>query len=441
MNAERRNRRTRAALHSVTAMFAALALAGCGGKPVEEIQSAADVPPAQPIQVTESDWPWWRGPDRNGVARGPAPPTAWSESDHVLWKVDLPGRGHASPIVVGDRVYISTADEAEQTHELLALDRETGKQIWRSEIHRGDLPRDGMHAKSTHANGTPASDGRRVYLGYLTKGEVHATAVDADGGIVWQTPLGPFRPNFGYAPSPVLCESLVIYAADNPGSGYIAAVHRDTGDVVWRHPRKSTSTYATPSIVTVAGKDQLILSGGEQVAAYDPLTGKELWSRQGATDATVGTPVWLGDLVFASGGYPGEETICINAATQAEVWKNDVKAYEPSLLIHGDCLFSFSQGGILYCWDARTGEEHWKKRLGGDVSSSLVAHGDVIYATNENGTTWAFRANADHYEVIAENHLGQEGFATPAIADGRIYIRTATNSPRGRQESLYCIGE
>ena len=255
-------------------------LAGCGGKPVAEIKSnpTAVAPAAKPIQFTDADWPCWRGPDRNGVARGPAPPVAWSESEKVLWKADLPGRGHSSPIVVGDRVYLATAEDDQQIESVIALDRHTGNLVWRSEVHQGNFPQSGMHQKSTHANGTPACDGERVYVGFLNSGQIHATALDAAGGIVWQTPLGEFRPNFGYAPSPVLHENLVILAADNSGSGYIAAVHRDTGAIVWRKPRKSTNSYATPSIVSVGGQSQLVLSGGETVAAYDPLTGDEVWS-------------------------------------------------------------------------------------------------------------------------------------------------------------------
>ena len=128
--------------------------------------------------------------------------------------------------------------------------------------------------------------------------------------------------------------------------------------------------------------------------------------------------MWLGDLVFASGGYPEAQTICINAATKTEVWHNDVKAYEPSMLALNGHLYAFVGGGILYCWDGATGEERWKKRLGGNVSSSLTAHGDVIFATNEEGTTWAFRASPTDYEELARNQLGQEGFCNPDDCGG-----------------------
>ena len=417
-------------------------LVGCGGKPVEEIKAdpAAAQSASQPVQFTDDDWPWWRGPDRNGIARGPAPPVSWSETENILWKADIPGRGHSSPIVVGDRVYLTTAEVDRKVQAIVALDRETGELAWRSEVHDGGLPTSGMHEKSTHANGTPAWDGQKIYIGFLNSDHIHATALDSQGAIVWQTQLGTFRPKFGYAPSPVIHEGLVIFAADNPGSGFIAAVRRDNGEIVWRKPRKSTGTYSTPSIVSVDGQNQLVISGIEQIVAYDPLTGEELWTCPGCAEATVGTIVWDGNVVFASGGYPGSETICVDATAGKKVWSERVKAYEQSMLVHKHHLYAFADGGILYCLDGATGEERWKKRLGGNVSASLVAHGDVLFATNEEGTTWAFRAGPGGYEKLARNQLGREGFATPTIVGGRIYIRTATGHGPQRRETLYCIG-
>jgi outer membrane protein assembly factor BamB len=298
-----------------------------------------------------------------------------------------------------------------------------------------------MHAKSTHANGTVACDGTHLYIGFLNNGEVHATCLDLAGEIQWQTPLGPFTPQFGYAPSPVIHEGLVIFAADNPGSGYLAAVHRESGDIVWRKPRRAGTSYATANVIPVAGTPQLVIGGLRTLASFDPLTGELNWSCDGLSEAVVGSAVGEGELVFASAGYPDAATLCVNATTGQEVWHNDINTYEPSLLVLDGYLYSQTKGGILYCWNATTGAEQWKHRIGGDVSSSLVAHGDVVYATNEAGQTTVFRANPAQYEELAQNQLGAEGFASPAISRGRLYIRTATGDGPRRQEKLYCIGK
>lgn len=418
-------------------------LAGCRPPtPVAEVTtSASSLPEAPAITVAEDDWPWWRGFDRNGHAPPQAaPPVSWSESENLLWRVEIPGRGQGSPTVVGDRIYLATADEQNQFQKLLAFDRDSGDLMWETTIHQGGFSPTG-HSNSSQANGTVACDGERIFIAFLNADNVFATALDLNGDILWQTPLGEYRPKFGYAPSPLIHESLLICAGDNSGGGFLAAVHRETGDIVWRRQRPNESTFSSPVVAHVAGRDQILISGADLVVAYDPDNGDELWACPGTTKSTCGTIVWDDQRVFASGGHPESQTICIDAGTGAEVWSNGEKCYEQSMLLHDGHLYAAVQGGVAYCWEAETGAEVWRGRLRGKFSASpvLTPEGN-IYATNEAGETFVFRADPSAFTLVGESQLGDEAFATPTICGGRIYLRVADNSGGARQEYLYCIG-
>lgn len=425
-------------------MIAALiSLGGCHRPvPVAEITtSAADLPDAPAIDVAETDWPWWRGYERNGHAPlQPSPPVSWSAAENVVWRTAIPGRGNGSPTVVGDRIFLATGNERNETQSVLACDRDSGDLLWETTVHQGGLSPTG-HQKSSQANGTVACDGERLFIAFLNGGNVVATALDLDGNILWQTPLGPYRPQYGYAPSPVIYESLVICGGDNKGGGFLAAVHRETGEIVWRRQRPSAATYSSPVVAHVDGRDQVLISGADLVASYDPNDGAELWSCPGTTESTCGTIVWDDQRVFASGGYPVQQTICIDARTGTEVWRNDRKCYEQSMLLYDGHLYAVDENNIAWCWDAATGDEVWRGRLRGAFSASpvLTPEGN-IYATSEAGETFIFKAAPSAFSLVAENQLGDEAFATPTICGGCIYFRVAENSGGRRQEYLYCIG-
>jgi outer membrane protein assembly factor BamB len=426
---------------SLTISVTVLALAGCSD-PVEEIDasSAANLPKLATPTFDEADSPWWRGPGRDGHFAGAAP-TDWSTTKNVVWKTPIPGRGHSSPTIVGDSIYLATAEDARQVQSVLAIDRETGDVNWQTPVHEGEFPTDSqMHPKSTHANGTVACDGERLYIAFLNDEEITITALDLSGEILWQTPICKYTSHYGHAASPCIHESLVILAAEDPDGGCIAAVHRETGDIVWRKPREGEN-YSSAVVAHVAGRDQLLLSGNLSVTSYDPLTGEQLWSCPGTAATTCGTVVWDDERVYASGGYPESMTICVDAATGREVWHNDRRCYEQSMLFHEGHLYAFDSDGVAFCWEGATGNERWKKRLGGPVSASLVEAGGLIYGSNETGTTFVFRADPAGYELVSENNLGDEAFASPTISGGRIYIRVAAHTGSGREEYLYCVGE
>lgn len=393
-------------------------------------------------QRIEPNWLMWRGPNLNGVAAaGPPPPSRWSETENVVWKAVVPGRGHASPIVVANQVVLATADDQRQVQSVLSFDRKTGQTLWNTVVSQGGFPGK-IHPKNTHASATVAADGERLFVAFCHDDAIELTALALDGKQLWQKSVGPFMPRqyqYGYAPSPTIYKSLVIVAADYEGGGHLTAFDRKTGARKWQTPRPRRLSYSSPVVAHVAGRDQLLISGCDLVASYNPDTGQLLWSTPGTTMATCGTMVWEGDLVFASGGYPKSETICVRADGSGRVvWKNNQKCYEQSMLAHGGYVYAVNDGGIAICWRASDGEQMWQQRLpGGAVSASPVLAGGNIYAANERGTTYVFRADPKSFQLVAQNQLGREAFATPAICGGQIFLRVAG---AGRQEILYCLG-
>lgn len=434
---------------SVMACCLVLTAVGCGrpgrppGPPVPktpEISAQKLLIPeeAAEMQINDGDWPMWRGPNADGVVTGPAVPTKWTGTENVVWKVKLPGRGHSSPIIIGDRVYLETADEQAKVQSVLCLDRKNGKQIWQQTLFEGNFET-AMHDENTQATSTLTCDGSRLYALFLNDRKVWATALDLDGKQLWQTEAGSFASKFGYSASPTLYKSLVLLAADHQQGGFVAALNRSDGAIVWRKRRPEYSSYASPRVVTLGGRDQLVICGCLEVASYDPLTGEQLWSVPGTAEAGVGSPVTAGNLVIASGGYPQKETIAVNADGTV-AWRNADKSYVPSLLALDGFLYMVNDDGIAHCYDAASGKEKWKQRIGGKFRVSPVASGGNIFTTDMSGKTTVFRANPEQYELVAENHLGTEGFASPGISNGQLFLRVADSSAGPRQEWLYCIG-
>jgi len=389
------------------------------------------------------DWRGWRGPDGNGVAAGAAP-LRWSAEDNIVWRTAVPGRGHSSPIVVDDQVLLTTADEESQTQSVVCFDRITGEQRWQTEVSSGGFaPK--IHNKNTHATPTLTSDGERLYGTFSHHQSVQLVCLDLQGKLLWSERTGgyvPARYKFGYAPSPLLYNNQVIVASEYEKGGFLAAFNRSNGKELWRTPRGEFNNYSSPVIAHTDQRDQLLLSGGAKVSAFDPGSGKLLWSCPGMWDVTCGTVVWNDELVFASGGYPKNGTMAVRSDGSEEiVWTNPVKCYEQSMLLHQGHLYAVSDAGVAYCWVAKSGEEKWKARLVSPISASLVLAGDHIYATSERGETVVYQANPDRFKEVARNRLGDESFASPAVCDGKIFLRLADHSDGSRKEWLYCIGK
>jgi outer membrane protein assembly factor BamB len=399
-------------------------------------------PDSGKITLAATDWPWWRGPARNGIAdSNQQPPLKWSDTENVLWKTPVPGRGHGSPTVVGDRIFLATADHDQQVQLVLCYQRTTGKLLWQHEVHRGGFTKKG-NAKGSLASATIACDGTRVFINFLNNDAVYATALTVDGKQLWQTKVTDFIVHQGFGSSPALYEGLVLVSADNHGTGVVAALDRVTGKVVWKQSRPQTANYASPTVLNVAGRDQVLMTGCDLVASFEPLTGKSLWEIKGSTTECVTSTVTDGKHIYTSGGYPRSHIAAVRADGSGKIaWENNTRVYVPSMLVDRGYLYAVLDAGFATCLKCDTGKEMWKERLDGNFTASLVLVGERIFATNESGRTFIFKATPTAFELVAENQLGKEAMATPTICGGRIYMRVATQKGDRRQEMLFCIGK
>lgn len=400
------------------------------------------------VPALADDWPQWRGPTSNNhAAPGATAPTEWGEDSGILWRTPVPGRGHSSPVLFDDRIYLTTCDEAAEIQSLLVFDRATGKLLKKTDVHQGNLP-GSIHGNNTHASPTVATNGKLVYAAFCNDDLVWITAFDLAGEKVWQKRVAAFDPQqykFGFGTSPLCIGDYVVVATEYDGdqSG-IYAIRASDGELVWRIPRPQLLSNSSPILASLEANKQLVISGNHQVASYNPETGDENWSVKAPWQATCGTMVWDPEqnLVFASGGYPARYTAAVRASAAAEVvWQNDTKCYEQSMLVANGHLYAVSDNGIAHCFRTSDGKEMWRERLKGPVSSSPVLVGDTIYVTNERGTTFVLAASPQKFKLIAENQLGDECFPTTSPADGRLYHRYASRSGGARQEYLVAIGE
>lgn len=394
------------------------------------------------FEISAGDWPWWRGPLRNGTANAAqTPPSEFGRSKNVVWKTKIPGRGHGSPTVVGNFVFIATADEQSGSQSIVCLDRNTGETAWNTTVHETGGMR--KNNKATAGSSTPACDGELIFINFPNSGYLVTTALDLDGNQVWQKKISPYVVHQGYGSSPALYQDLVIVSADNKGGGALVALDRKTGRKAWHRERPKKPNYPSPILLNVAGRDQLIMVGCDLIVSYDPLTGNINWETEGATTECVTSTLTDGQLVYTSGGYPKDHMSAIRADGSGElVWQNKSRLYVPSLVLRNGFLFGILDEGIAKCWKADSGKEMWKARLGGTFSSSPVLVNEHIFVSNEAGEFFIFRATPERFEQVSKNQLGDEVFATPTIVASRIYHRVAHRSESGdRQEILYCIGQ
>jgi outer membrane protein assembly factor BamB len=406
---------------------------------------AAEAPSAKSVgfPFAAGDWPGWRGPAGSGTANpDQSPPMVWSDTENVLWKTLVPGRGHGSPTVVGNHVYLAAAEPDREVQSVIAYDRQTGKQLWQTEIHRGHFDTKG-NKKSSHASSSVACDGERLFINFLNHDAIWTTALDRQGTILWQTKIADFVNHQGFGSSPILYGPLVLVSADSKGgAGRVAGLNRMTGETVWSIERPKLPNYCSPIVVNAAGRDQVVMIGCDLVMGLDPLTGKTLWQTAGSTEECVTSTVTDGRLIYTSGGYPKNHVAAIAADGSGTVaWQSNTRVYVPSMVIKDGYLYAVFDAGVAICWKADTGEEQWKERVEGTFTASLVVVGDVIFATDESGRTCLWKANPKQFEKLGENQLGTEAFATPTICGGRLYHRIAAQEDGKRQEYLVCVGD
>ncbi len=388
-----------------------------------------------------ADWPAWRGPTGDGhAAAGQKLPVKWSESENVLWKAEVRGRGHGSPIVIGDQVLLATADVETDEQLVLCFDRGTGKSLWEAVVHRGNLNNKG-HKISSQASSDVVSDGERLFVNFLNNGAIFTTALDLSGKQLWQRRVCDFQVHQGFGSSPVVYQNIVLVSADHRGGGKMTGLNKLTGEIVWQQDRPPVANYATPAVFTAAGKVQAVLAGCNKVESFDPLTGTKLWSIDGSTEETVVTAVTDGSRVFLGGGYPKNHTMALEADGSGKIaWENVTKTYVPSMLVKNGHVFTVGDAGRAVCWKSATGEELWNEKVDREFYGSPVMADFRIYATSKGGVTSVFEATPEKFTLLGQNQLGDECFSTPAICDNRIFLRSAKTSPT-RQEYLWCVGE
>ncbi len=420
-------------------------------------------------------WPQWRGPTGTGLAPHGDPPVEWSETKNLRWKVEIPGGGHATPIVWGDCVYVQTAikterkGEPEQSGEkppdqgrghrggnwmgsaeptnihefaIMALDRRTGKTLWKKVVSE-ELPHEGGHRDASQASGSPVTDGDHLFAFFGSRG---LYCLDMRGEVIWRKDFGKMqtRMSFGEGTSPTLYGDTVIVNWDHEGQSYIVALDASTGKQRWKIDRDEHTSWATPHVVLANGKPQVVTSATKLIRSYDLTTGELIWKCAGMTVNVIPSPVSGDGLVFATSGFRGSALQAIRYAdakgditdTAAVAWKYDGKGtpYVPSPLLYGDRLYFLSGNkAILSCVDAGTGRKLYAKtRLEGldGAYASLVGAGNRVYITGRNGVTAVIRHGSE-FELLATSSLDDSFTASPAIVDGELYLRG--------HKHLYCI--
>jgi outer membrane protein assembly factor BamB len=396
-----------------------------------------------------ADWPAWRGPAGNGTTTETGLPEKWSQAENVAWKVPLPGPGNSTPVVFGDRVYLTCASDKGAVRSVLCFDRASGKELWRRDTKfTGEEP---THDTNPFCSASPVTDGKRVFAWHGSAGVV---AYTAEGQELWRRDLGPFRHIWGNASSPVLFkETVILNLGPGPESRLVALKAKD-GTTLWENPLPEAKgknadewkgSWGTPLIhyQSAGGAMMAIMVLGlpQHVAAFDPTNGKEIWRCRGLSDLVYTSPVIGNGVVVAMSGYGGPAIglRLPDLGTRGDVtdshrlWREEKNQQRVgSGVSSGEHCYIVNEPGIALCIELKTGKPVWRERVAGTTWSSAVLAGDRVYATDQTGETVVFRASPQKLELLHRNELGEMTRASPAVSDGQVFIRT--------YKHLYCIG-
>ena len=416
--------------------------------------------------VAAQHWPQWRGPSGHGVSAESGLPTNWSATENLAWRTPLAGLGTSSPIVWGDRVFVTsqigrTALADGQAHPLLARDdraladhetpiggsraepdakvwlvveafrRSDGQRLWEHRAEAtGSLPE--LHEKHNLATPTPITDGQRVYAWF---GNGQVVALDMEGRLVWSRHLGveysPFHARWGHGSSPALYGDLLVLLCDHQQESYLLALDARTGKQRWKADRgKDRVSHSTPLVLRGPGGDQLLVNSSERIDVYDPATGSLLWYLGSPRQTPIPSAVFHDGVIFLSRGYRNSDYMAIKPGGRGDVTATHVlwqaasgASYVPSILYYDGLLYMTNEVGVVTCADARTGERVWRHRVEGVFFASPVAADGKVYMVSETGETYVLRAGREPV-VLARNDLGERFLASPAIAQGRIFLRS-----------------
>ncbi|MDD9975141.1 MAG: PQQ-binding-like beta-propeller repeat protein [Candidatus Poribacteria bacterium] len=419
---------------------------------------------SQPVGF-EKNWHHWRGPHATGAAVDANPPTTWSETENIRWKIAIPGTGHAAPIIWEDKIFIQTAIEVKANEsegddnpfggffggnkeplykfDLLAINRSDGSILWQKTL-REIQPHEGTHGDATYASNSPVTDGEHIYAYFGSRG---LYCVDMMGNVKWEKDIGTMykRNTFGEGSSPVLHGNTLVIQQDHEGDSFITALDKRTGDVLWKTDRDERTTWSSPVVVEHDGKAQVITTGTNRVRSYDLETGKLLWDGDGLTANSIPSPVAAEGFVYLMSGFRGSELQAVYLAkasgditdSGAIAWEyNRDTPYVPSPLLYKDAIYFLKENrAILTAFDIKTGEAHYgPKRLQGvsGVYASIVGAGDRVYIAGRNGVVNVIQ-HGPEFSIIAENTLDDSFNASPAIVGSELYLRGG--------QYLYCIAE
>jgi outer membrane protein assembly factor BamB len=423
------------------------------------------------------NWPQFRGPSATGVTEGPAKPVKWdaSTSLNVRWKTPIPGLSHSSPVVWGDKIFVTTAvssaakdetrfglfgdvepvkDDPKHAWKVFAIDKSTGKMLWERTAYEG-IPKVKRHPKSSHAASTPVTDGKYLIVNFGSEG---LYAYDFNGKLLWKQDLGVLDAGWfydvdyqwEYGSSPIIYKNLVIVQADIQKNSFIAAYDIKTGKQVWKTSREEIPSWGSPTLYEGKLRAELITNGAKAIRGYDPATGKELWKLGPMSEITTPTPFVAHDLIFVTSGYaPIQPIYAIRPGGNGDLTLKDGKdssefiawskqrggPYMPTPIVYGELLYTCSNQGVLTAYNAKTGDRVYQERLGGTggaFTASPVASDGKIYLSSEDGDVFVVKAGPK-YELLSKNPVGEVMMATPAISDNLVIVRTISH--------LFAFGE
>jgi outer membrane protein assembly factor BamB len=419
------------------------------------------------------DWPQFRGVGACGVADGQFPPTSWDVKTgrNVRWNTPIPGLGHSCPVIVGDRLYLTTAvsgdpkatlkpgqygnvdsvmDNTEHTWKVICLEKQTGKILWDQTAATG-VPKVKRHLKSTHANPTPAADGDRVVVSFGSEG---LYCYSRDGALLWKRDLGALDSGWfydaeyqwGFGSSPILWRGMAIVQCDAGKDSFVAAYDLNDGREVWKTPREEIPSWGTPTVIETPAGAELVTNGSKFARGYDPTTGKELWRLGRHSEITVPTPFVAKGLIILTDGYrPVQPIYAVRPGARGDIslkegetqsehiaWsKAKGGPYLPTPIAYGEHLYVCPNGGVIGCYELATGKQVYSQRIAGGYTASPVAADVRIYCTSEEGFVRVIKAGPK-FELLAANAMGETCMSTPAISDGMLFVRT--------ERHLYALG-
>jgi outer membrane protein assembly factor BamB len=416
------------------------------------------------------NWPQWRGPESTGVALTGNPPIEWSETKNVKWKIEIPGKGHATPIIWEDKVFILTAVETDQKIEkeepeaevstgrrrmpglsaesvleflVMAINRTDGSVLWKKSVIQ-EAPIDGTHATGSWASNSPVTDGEHLYAYFGSRG---LYCMDFDGNILWSRDFGQMekKMSFGEGSSPALHNDKIVVLWDHEGDSFLYILDKKTGKDILKIARDEATSWSSPLIVNANGKDQVITSATKQIRSYDIETGDIIWHDTGMTSNVIPHPIVNQGILYLMSGFRGNAIKAIDLSkakgningTNAIVWEyNQNASYTPSALLDNDKLYFLrTNNGSLTCLDATDGKENYsleKLEGTGTVFASPVGAQDRLYVTSQSGITYVIKQGSN-FEILAKNVLDDGNFASPSIAGNELYIRGF--------QYLYCLSE